>query len=61
MMTNRPYSPAEGRLPFSHSFVYLLESVVNMAHFNNIYVRFPPGPTVRFGASDLERHEHKHC
>ena len=37
------------------SFVYLLELIVNMAHFNNVYVRFSPGPTVRFGTSDLER------
>ena len=27
------------------------------AHFNNVYVLFSPGPTVRFGASELERNE----
>ena len=43
------------------AFIHLLESIVNMAHFNNVYVLFSPGPTVRFGTSDLERNEHKHC
>ena len=33
--------------------VHLLELIVNMAHFNNVYVRFSPGPMRRIGRSDL--------
>ena len=38
-----------------------IDSMVNMAHFNNVYVRFSPGPMRRIGRPDLERNEHKHC
>ena len=50
------------------SFVYLLESIVNMAHFNNVYVCFSPSPIrLREHSQDgstpagSERNEHQHC
>ena len=39
-------------------YFYLLESIVDMAHFNNVYVRFSPGPMRRIGLSDLGGNEH---
>ena len=39
----------------SNLLVYLLESILNTAHLNNVYVSFSPGPMRRIGQSGLER------
>ena len=33
----------------NHSFVYLPELIVNVVHFNNVYVHFSPGSMRRIG------------